>query len=169
MKPALLTLSALIAISFGSNGLAADLTLGQNHLICENEDFGSFDLILNVKDNVIDREYYKAENEEPVLSWETLESELTELEFTSGQSLQPVGVTTKLPGTTIKVLRNVFHKNPGEGQMNAYLDIPKNLGFPIETLMIDYTHPKEYGSAGVGAQTFFWANGRLLQLFFKCR
>jgi hypothetical protein len=141
-----------VGLAFCIPTFAAEIEFGQNHLICENEQFGKFDLAFNVVDNVVETEFYKAENAEPVPSWETLETELTSLEFTSGTLLVPSGVKGSLPGATLKVVRNVFPQSPSPGLIQAALTIPKSLNFPTEFLMIDHNHPEKYETKALGAQ-----------------
>lgn len=157
-----------ISLFFCISVFSAEVNFGSNQLTCTHEGFGTFEIQYTVVDIVISTEYYSDENAKPIPSWETLESHLNKIEFTSGKLVSPAGVKGTLEEVELKVLRNVW-KGSAYGMINVHVSFPKDT-FLTNLLSIDHNHPDEYETTELGAQSFVWLEkGVLAQLFFKCK
>lgn len=166
MKHVLGVLLAVSMMVIGANAFAVTVKIGDNAMTCSNENFGSFEIKFNVKDNVILRQ--PSQDDPSDTSWEYLENKLNELTFTSGKMLEPTGVRGVISGAELSVSRYAV-EGPRKGKIWMALSIHGGV-LPLETLFVDDTHPDEYGTDELGAQTYVQLpNDRMAQMYFQCQ
>ncbi len=163
--------SCLVAMWFtfalgNLNSFAAEIKIGENHLTCENQLLGTFEIQFLVKDQVTHTEYSDNSNKKTP-TWEVLQAQLIQLEFTAGKLIEPKGFKTSLlSGATITAFRNV-QDGPRMGILETMIELPKNSDLPISYLSVDHSH-SNYETPELIAQTMAFFDKKLVQLFFNC-
>lgn len=158
--------SALLYVLFiSASAFSSEIRYGLNELKCTEEEFGTFEIRFSITDKVLRTDYHTSKVDQQIPTWETMESQLNEIEFTSGKLLVPVGVKNALQGVQLKALRNV-QNTPNKGKINIFISFPEN-SFLTESLSIYHIHQGK-DETKLEARSYVWLDGSLEKFVFKC-